>query len=248
MADTRETLQALKLFRTSYFLIAVLLIGVDFLAGAGLIFIFIRKLGDFSAKHAFWSAFKANLFNVFLAAATPFQTGGGVAQIYMLNRAGYSVSGATSVIIMNFVATLGFLMAAGLMVLRWMNQTFTDFGFRFILSFSSGVFYVVTVVFFIFLFRPMIIGRSVERIVLRIGKIWKKRSHVFDRFARGIHDFIQNYQSYVTRFWRNEKPILVHNGERRKAAVAKINLVVLRYVSRAVQCSMNFSLAFFYGK
>ena len=211
LTGTRETAEALSSFRTSYFLIALLLVGVDFFSGASRIFIFIRKLGDFSDKHAFWSAFRANLSNVFLAAATPFQTGGGVAQIYMLNRAGYSVSAATSVSIMNFVATLGFLMMAGLMVLRWMNRTFTDFQFRFILSFSSGVFYAVTIVFLVFLFRPGIIGRGLEWVILRVGKIWKKRSHVFERFAQGIHDFIQNYQSHILRFWRHEKLILVHN-------------------------------------
>ena len=208
---TRETIQALRNFRISYFIIAIFLIGVDFVSGAGRIFIFIRKIGNYSAKHAFLSSFKANLSNVFLAAATPFQTGGGVAQIYMLNRSGYSVAGATSVSIMNFVATLTFLMIAGLMVLRWMTRTFTDFQFRFILSFSSSVFYIVTVIFIIFLFRPMLIGRGVEWILLKIAKIWRKKSERFESFADRVHDFVQSYQSHLVHFWKYEKPTLFHN-------------------------------------
>ena len=211
LTGTKETVQALGTFRLPYFLLAALLIGVDFFSGAGRIFIFIRKIGHHSQKHAFWASFRANLSNVFLAAATPFQTGGGVAQIYMLNRAGYSVAGATSVSIMNFVATLGFLMVAGLMVLRWMQRTYTDFQFRFILSFSSGVFYFVTVAFFIFLFRPMIIGKGVEWLVLRIGKLWKKKAHTFENVSHKIHAFVESYQSHIVYFWKNEKPTLFHN-------------------------------------
>lgn len=208
---TRETIQALRDFHISYFILAVLLIGVDFISGAGRIFIFIRKIGDHSPKHAFVSSFKANLSNVFLAAVTPFQTGGGVAQIYMLNRSGYSVAGATSVSIMNFVATLSFLMIAGLLVLRWMTRTFTDFQFRFILSFSSSIFYVVTFVFIIFLFRPMSIGRCVEWILLKLARICKTKSVTLEGLADKIHDFVGSYHSHIIHFWKYEKPTLFHN-------------------------------------
>jgi len=211
LTGTDETIQALSDFRASYFLLAAFLIGVDFFSGAGRIYIFIRKMNKLSDKDAFRASFKANLANVFLAAATPFQTGGGVAQIYMLNRAGITVAGATSVSVMNFVATLGFLMMAGIMVLRWMTRTFTDFQFKFILSLSSGVFYVVTAVFFIFLFKPRLIGKSVEQLILGIGKLWKKKARTFQNVSSKIHEFVTSYQSYIQYFWKNEKMVLVHN-------------------------------------
>lgn len=211
LTGTRETVHAFRDFKFSYFFLAALLIGVDFFSGACRIFIFIRKIGSLSQRRAFWASFRANLSNVFLAAATPFQTGGGVAQIYMLHRAGISVSGATSVSIMNFVATLTFLLVAGLMVLRWMTRRFADFQFRFMLSFSSGVFYVATLFFLLFLFRPMTIGRGVEWILLRFGRFWKKKSQTFERLALKIHGFVQDYQSHIVYFWKNEKPTLFHN-------------------------------------
>jgi len=211
LTGTRETLQALEKFHFSYFLLAVLLIGVDFLSGTGRIFIFIRKIGPLSNKKAFWASFKANLANVFLAAATPFQTGGGIAQIYMLHRAGISVAGATSVSIMNFIATLGFLLIAGLLALHWMTRSFVDFHFRFILSLSSGVFYIVTLLFLIFLFRPMVIGRAVEWVLQRIGNRWKKKSGTFDVIISKIDSFVKNYQSHIHYFWRKERLVLFHN-------------------------------------
>lgn len=211
LTGTQETVRTLHGFRLSYFLTATLLIGIDFLSGAGRIFIFIRKIGSLSQRQTFMAAFKANLANIFLAATTPFQTGGGIAQIYMLYRAGIPVSGATSVSIMNFVATLTFLLAAGIMVLHWMRRNFADFHFRFILSFSSGIFYIVTLLFLIFLFRPMIIGRAIERLLHQFGKLWGKKAPMLEHLALKIHDFIQNYQSYIYYFWKNEKLTLFHN-------------------------------------
>lgn len=225
---TRETLQALQKFRLSYFILAAFLIGVDFLSGTGRIFIFIRKISSIPQKKAFWASFNANLSNIFLAAATPFQTGGGIAQIYMLNRASISVAGATSVSIMNFVATLSFLMIAGITALRWMTRTYTDFKFRFILSFSSGIFYAVTLLFLIFLFRPMIIGRIFEWIIQRPGNLWKKKSHTFEEFSHKIHDFVRSYQTHIHHFWKNEKPVLFHNLW--ITAVLYLNKCLIAYV------------------
>ncbi len=129
----------------------------------------------------------------------------------MLHRAGISVAGATSVSIMNFIATLGFLLVAGLLALHWITRSFVDFHFRFILSLSSGVFYIVTLLFLIFLFRPMVIGRAVEWVLQRIGNRWKKKSEAFDIIISKIDGFVKNYQSHIHYFWKREKLVLFHN-------------------------------------
>jgi uncharacterized protein (TIRG00374 family) len=210
---SRETIEALRNFRPIYFVIAVLLIGVDFISGATRIFIFIRKICRLGDRKSFLVSFKANLANVFLAAATPFQTGGGVAQIYVLNRAGVSVSGATSVSILNFVATLGFLLIAGLLSIRMMAKTFVEnnISLQFILGFSSVLFYIVTALFIVFLFKPMIAGRIVEWILRKTGGIWKHRQNTFDTLSEKVHGFILSYQSHMVHFVKNERMTLVHN-------------------------------------
>lgn len=223
LTGSRETFAALKFFQFRFFLIALLLIGVDLFSGAGRIWIFIRKISRLPDRSAFWIAFKSNLANIFLAAATPFQTGGGLAQIYMLNRHGISVAGATSVSMMNFMATLLFLLISGIMVIRWMARRYTDFQFHFILTFSSSIFYAAFAVFLVFLLRPMAIGRAVEWILLRL-KFWSKREH----YARKIESFILSYQAHIRKFWKKDKKLLFHNLW--LTAVLYFNKCLLAYV------------------
>lgn len=206
LTASRETWAALKFFQFRFFLIALLLIAVDLFSGAGRIWIFIRKISDLSDWKAFQAAFKANLSNIFLAAVTPFQTGGGLAQIYMLNRYGISAAGATSVSMMNLLATLFFLMTAGILVIRWMTQQYTDFKLQFILSFSGGAFYVAFALFLIFLLRPMIMGKALEWIILRL-KFLSARENVVLK----IESFVHAYQDHLKTFWRTDKMLLVHN-------------------------------------
>ena len=211
LTGSRETVEALRHFQWSYFLICVLLFGVDLASGTARIYIFVSQMEGMTRRAAWWGSFKGNLANIFLAAATPFQTGGGVAQIYMLNRAGVSVAGATSVSIMNFVATLGFLMAAGLMVLRWMSRQFADLPIQAILKLSSGVFYAVFAVFFIFLFRPTWIGNAVERLLVWLSAKWRKRAESLTHASTKVHEFVATYQSHLKYFWTHSKLTLIHN-------------------------------------
>lgn len=211
MTGSEETIEALRHIKLSFIFIAVLLVGVDFISGAGRIYIFLRKLDPPSEKHAFWAAFRGNLSNIFLAAATPFQTGGGIAQIYMIQRAGYPVSGVTSISIMNFTATLAMLMIAGLLAIRWMANQFADFQFKFILSFSSIVFYIVLALFFIFLFRPTIISTFIQWILTGLSRRWKKKAQMLLNANEKLHEFIENYQQHIRYFFSKEKMILFHN-------------------------------------
>lgn len=208
---TRETLDALPRFRVLYFILALFLVGLDFTAGATRIFIFIRKISSLSNRQAFWAAFKANLANIFMAAATPFQTGGGLAQIYMLHRAGIPASASISIGVINFIATLSFLMIGGMLVLGWIRKTFPAFQLQFILTLSSIFFYVFFILFLIFLFRPMTISRGVRWMLNFLGRLWRGRSHVFENWSQKIHDFIRRYETHLHYFWKNEKGLMIHN-------------------------------------
>ncbi len=208
---TGETLVALRDFRISYFFLAAILVALDFTAGAARITIFIRKIIPLSNWQAFLAAFKANLANIFLAAATPFQTGGGVAQLYMLHRSGIPASAGISVGVINFIATLTFLMIGGLVVLNWIRRTFPTFQFQFILTLSSYFFYGFVVLFILFLFRPMILNRFVQWVLIMTGRMWRKHAVRFERWGERIHDFIEQYQSYLHYFWKKEKGLLFHN-------------------------------------
>jgi len=62
----------------------------------------------------FWTCLKAEWANSGIAMLTPSQTGGGFGQIYMLHRGGLSVSTATTISLITFLATLVTLLGVGL--------------------------------------------------------------------------------------------------------------------------------------
>ena len=211
LTGTKETISALQHFQPLYLLLAFLLIGMDYCLGAGRIFIFIRKMGNLSDIKYFVASFKANLANIFMAAVTPFQTGGGLAQLYMLHRDSIPVSGALSAGVLNYVATLTFLVFGGLFSFKWLRETYADFQFQFIFSFSTIIFYLVAIIAILFLFFPLPIGRILQKLLAGIGSLWKKKRNNFIRYSEKILDFINHYRSHISYFWKNEKPILLLN-------------------------------------
>jgi hypothetical protein len=59
-----------------------------------------------------WNCMRSNWANIFMGAATPFQTGGGPAQLYILWRCGAKISDGILASLVNFIATLVFFLAA----------------------------------------------------------------------------------------------------------------------------------------
>jgi glycosyltransferase 2 family protein len=103
------TTEALKNINPLMLLLALPLIGVDWLGGGYRIYIFSRVLHP---SIRFKTCVKANLANYFMAAVTPSQTGGGPAQIYVLYAGGMRAVEATSASLMTFFSTTFFLIMA----------------------------------------------------------------------------------------------------------------------------------------
>ena len=211
LTGTRETVAALAQFRLNYFILALLLVGCDFCFGGGRIYIFTRKISTLSESQSFMESFKANLATLFMAAATPFATGGGLAQIYILHRAGVSAPKAAAAGILNFLATIVFILIGGPIALGWLRAQQHSVEIQYVLRFSTVIFYIVTLLFFIFVFKPEWIGKGLTSWLRKIGQIWKKKASMFDAWIINIHSFIANYRSCTVTFWRNEKPTLLLN-------------------------------------
>ena len=88
-----------------------------------------------------WNCMRSNWANMFLGAVTPFQTGGGPAQIYVLWRKGVPVADSLLISTVNMVATLTFFLISSLLVLNWIPPGL--FGENFTSVFRTG-FAVVT--------------------------------------------------------------------------------------------------------
>lgn len=91
------------------------LIGLDYLVGG------LRYRLYFDGKIlpyvSLWNCMRSNWANMFMGAATPFQTGGGPAQLYILWRCGASVADGILSSLLNFTATLVFFLFASVAAL-----------------------------------------------------------------------------------------------------------------------------------
>jgi glycosyltransferase 2 family protein len=66
--------------------------------------------GTMLPRISLWNCMRSNWANIFLGAATPFQTGGGPAQLYILWRCGARISDGVLVSLVNFATTLVFFL------------------------------------------------------------------------------------------------------------------------------------------
>jgi len=91
------------------------LVAVDYLLG-GLRFrlFFDGKILPFIS---IWDCMRSNWANLFMSVVTPFNTGGGPAQLYILWRKGAKIADSLLVSMINFIATLCFLLMASMAAL-----------------------------------------------------------------------------------------------------------------------------------
>lgn len=209
ITGSQKTWMALKKFDARYFLIACGLILVDLFSGALRIHIFTRRI---LKKNSFRAAFNANLANIFLAAATPFQTGGGVAQLFVLNRYGLPYAAGVTVSVLNFVATLSMLFVAASIILTAFPHRFqVGPSLYLVMDFSRLAFYFTLFFFIIFMVRPFWVARIARRITAFVGRLLKKNSQKVELLANRLLDFVHQYRGYMKFYWKEEKMILVWN-------------------------------------
>ena len=208
LTGSKKTYQALQGFNLWYFVLASLLILVDLFSGAARIYIFLRKMNPGS----FWVCFKANLANIFLAAATPFQTGGGVAQIYVLNRYGISYPAGVTVSVLNFVATLSLLFFTATIVLAsFPHQLVKGQSLIMVLDVSRLAFYFTLILFLLFMVRPGGFGRLLKFIFSQLENLFPAHRNTWRRWQENALKFLEEYQGYLFYYWREEKIVLIWN-------------------------------------
>ncbi|MBM3286590.1 MAG: flippase-like domain-containing protein [Candidatus Eisenbacteria bacterium] len=208
LTGSGETLRCLARFHLAYLGVAVVLIAVDLFAGAARIHIFTRRL----LPRGFWACFKANLANIFLAAATPFQTGGGAAQLYVLNRYGVPYAAGVCVSVLNFCATLSFLLLCAVWILNVIPSRLPAAGpLLTVLDVSRATFYVTLALFILLLVKPILFGRMIARLLALAGRILPRHSKRLGRWSASVLDFLNQYATHVGVYWREGRLTLVWN-------------------------------------
>lgn len=98
--------------RWEWALLLLPLVALDYILGGYRYSLFFD--GKILPRISLWNCMRANWGNIFMGAATPFQTGGGPAQLYLLWRSGARLSDGMLVSIVTFAATLIFFLVSAI--------------------------------------------------------------------------------------------------------------------------------------
>jgi len=109
--QTGDTVPRLSQLRWGYLILILCFLPVEALALGLRMWVVCRVL---QPGISFWTCFQADLANSGIALLTPSQSGGGVGQIYFLNRGGARIGTALTTTLLTFVGTLLALLGFGL--------------------------------------------------------------------------------------------------------------------------------------
>jgi uncharacterized protein (TIRG00374 family) len=187
--------------RLEWRFIAILipLIGLDFLVGG------LRYRLYFDGKIlpdvSLWNCMRSNWANMFMGAATPFQTGGGPAQLYILWRCGAAVADGVLSSLVNFGSTLIFFLVASVAALFLLPANL--FGVNFAPIFKTGfvaVGGVAGLVLLLLLFPHLgmrMIGKSFALLPLRHRKFLALRDRLLSKLEAETQRFGEGFRKII---------------------------------------------------
>ena len=216
---TRQTVEALRHLDVQFILLAAALKGVDVALGAWRTFLLVRRLKPGISPSL---CIRGQLANEFGAAATPGQSGGGPAWIYIMYRGGIPISGAVASSVLIFLSTLAFFLVAttlSMVVLDDLLSTQPPFSWlRYGFLVCIGLFCAL----FFSLWKPHMVESAIEagiRIARRKPGRWRDR---LARWGEGLEGSIHKYQEHGLVLWR----------EHRSSVVASFVITSFYYLNR----------------
>lgn len=203
---TGESLQALKSFKVEFLLLALILALADFLLGGLRIYVFFTK--EILKKVSLSDCIRAHVANVFMAAVTPSSTGGGPAQLYILNRRGVPLSGAISVSLINFFSSMFFFFIGFLIVFFFTSGGMFAKGLTYLIRYSFLVFSLVSLIGIILLIKPQSLD-LLFRIFNLFGRVlWRKEKEKQKNMSEKFKDQVVQLRFYLQHFIQKEKLVL----------------------------------------
>ncbi len=203
---TGESLKAFHSFKAEFLCLALFLVLVDFFLGGLRIYVFFTK--EILKKVRLLDCIKANLANIFVAAVTPSNTGGGPAQLYILNRRGVPLSGAVSVSVINFLSSMFFFFLTFLVVFFFTDGGIFAKGIAYLIRYSFLVFSLVSLLGVFLLVKPESL-RFLFKIFFWVAQIiWKRDKDKQKRASEKFKDQVVQLRFYLQHFLHKEKLIL----------------------------------------
>ncbi len=146
------------------------LLTADFLLGGWRYRLFFD--GRTLPRISLWDCMRSNWANIFLGVVTPFQSGGGAAQLYVLWRCGATVAQAVLVSLINFTATLLFFQVAALTAYWALPGHLVSGGFSQTLEVSFLVVFAFTGLVVLTLFFPNVGFRLLATLARTLPEGW----------------------------------------------------------------------------
>ncbi len=186
-------------FDWRFWALVVPLIGLDYWLGGWRYRLFFNgKQLPFISQ---WNCMRANWANMFMGAATPFQTGGGAAQLYVLWKKGASVADSLLVSLVNYVATLLFFLISSIAAMTLLPDGLFGQNFDAVFRTSFGVIASVVSFVLIVMFFPKTGAALAQNLlaVLPLGK--EKRS----RWSEKVEGEARRFQEGFRKILRENK-------------------------------------------
>jgi len=207
----------LKDMRPGYGLLAGIAI-IGYWALNGLKFqILIKGLG---ADVRFWDSFRAFVANLFLGAVTPFQTGGGPLQIYILSRAGVPLAIAFSGCLVGAMLTILSLVSSALVIFLFKGDLRLEFG-----EFMGAIFSVVSLIFLLAMTLFILSLFKMKLFKWIIGKSLNFLTRGRTSFTERVMGGLDQYSECMSIYARTQKRTLVAAGLLTLASIALFSLV-----------------------
>jgi uncharacterized protein (TIRG00374 family) len=195
-ASLSETWHQLGNFDLRFLGLTLALVVFDWFASATRIYIFARKV---YRPITFGACMRSCLANVFLGGATPSQTGGAAAQIYVLYAEGMAVVDATVVCFLGgFLGTTIVLLACAIIFSFIVHPDFVPVGLRMVSGVSFSLFAAILVTVLLSLLSPGGMKRVTFGLLRRIPRIGPRlqRSGALER----VFDTLDRYHHLMTAF------------------------------------------------
>lgn len=149
-----------------------------------------------------WDCMRSNWANMFVGAITPFQTGGGPAQFYVLWRKGVSLTDSLLISVVNLAATKIFFLLSSIAVLFWIPPGFLGAGFTPVIQVAFIGIGSVAALMLLLLFFPSA-GHYIIRQILMLlplsGKMRDRRNRLIIRLEKEIKQFESGFRNIVKR-------------------------------------------------
>lgn len=167
-----ESAQALSRIHINYLILAISLGLLNHFWSCCQLYILIKKL---EPNYRFIDTCQATFGNMFMAAITPTQSGGGPMQLILLKSKGLSFPKAIGAGFMQFLASVSFLFISILFLYLTQNQTIQNENISYLLNYGLVVMTGLGAIFILAILKPEAILRAVRIIAQFLARITPDR-------------------------------------------------------------------------